>query len=187
MAVARARPLRSEGRRNCILTKRRTNIGDLAEEWCIQSRARAGIWSKATRAGCENRSFGARLRSLQLSVGCVLAKVGRLELTFQTAELRDICEKRAVATAELGYAAARELAERLADIGAVDTVAELSELLGAAINERSAHEKCRLHLKSGFDVILELAHPSPSGSKPRSTAWDKTTRMKVTAIEPIDG
>jgi hypothetical protein len=116
----------------------------------------------------------------------VLPKVDRLELTFHTPELRDVCEKRTVAIAALGYQSARELAERLADIDAVGTATELSELLGRAMTGRSPHEKC-VHLNSGFDLILESAHPSPLGSKPRATDWEKTTRMKVTAIEPVNG
>lgn len=116
----------------------------------------------------------------------MLLRASRLELTFHTAELRDICEKRTVAIAHLGYLPARELAERLADIEAAATIAELSELLGQAMSDRNQHEK-RVHLNSGFDLILESAHPSLSESKPRATDWDKTTRMKVTAIEPANG
>jgi hypothetical protein len=108
-----------------------------------------------------------------------------LELTFHTAELRDICEKRDVATAKLGYAAARELAEKIADIEALDTVADLSGLLGEAIRDRSPTEKS-VRLNSGFDVVFVSAHP-PSGASPEATNWTETTRMKITAIEPING
>jgi len=135
---------------------------------------------------CANRVWRTLVLSLQPSVGCVLSKVGRLELTFHTAELRDACEKRTVAVAQLGYVPARELAERLSDIEAVSTATELASLLGQAMSDRSPHEKC-IHLKSGFDVVLESAHPSSAGSKSRATDWDKTTRMKVTAIEPVNG
>lgn len=111
----------------------------------------------------------------------------RLELTFQTAELRDICEKRDVATAKLGYAAARELAEKIADIEALDNVADLSGLLGEAICDRSPTEKS-LRLKSGFDVVFVSAHPPPpEAAAPEATDWTETTRMKITAIEPING
>jgi hypothetical protein len=53
-----------------------------------------------------------------------------LELNFYAAELREICEKRAVAAAELGYGVARVLAERLADIEALDIGSELCDILG---------------------------------------------------------
>jgi hypothetical protein len=109
-----------------------------------------------------------------------------LELTFQTAELREVCEKRDVAAAKLGYAAARELAERLADIEALDTVAGLSELFGEAICDRSPTEKS-LRLNSGFDVVFASAHPSPADGPPKATDWTRTTRMKITAIERVNG
>jgi hypothetical protein len=109
-----------------------------------------------------------------------------LELTFQTAELREICEKRTVAATELGYAAARELADRLADIEALDTASELSVLLGDAICERSPTEKA-LRLDSGFRVVLVSAHPTPPGAPTGATDWNTTSRMKITAIEPLNG
>jgi hypothetical protein len=109
-----------------------------------------------------------------------------LELTFHTAELREICEKRAVATAKLGYAAARELADRLADVEVLDTVADLCLLLDAAICDRSPTEKF-LRLNSGFDVVFVSAHPSPPVGAPKATDWKKTSRMKITGIEPTDG
>jgi hypothetical protein len=115
-----------------------------------------------------------------------LPKVSRLEFTFHTAELREICEKRAVAAAKLGYAAARELAERLADIEALDTVADLCLLLGASICDRSPTEKF-LRLNSRFDVVFVSAHPSPPEGPPKATDWQKTSRMKITGIEPTDG
>lgn len=109
-----------------------------------------------------------------------------MELTFQTAELREICEKRDVAAAELGYAAARELAERLADIDALDTVASLFELFGEAICDRSPTEKS-LRLNSGFDVVFASAHPTPGRAAPKTTDWTRTSRMKITAIELVNG
>jgi hypothetical protein len=71
-----------------------------------------------------------------------------LELTFHTAELREICEKRSVAAAEFGYAAARELAERLADIEALDTVAELSLLRPEAICDTDWKTTSRMKITS---------------------------------------
>jgi hypothetical protein len=109
-----------------------------------------------------------------------------LEITFQTAELREICEKRDVATLELGYAAARELADRLADIEAVDTVAELSQLLGELICEESLTERF-VRLESGFRIFFVSAHREPVGSASQSTDWEKTSRVRIIAIEQING
>jgi hypothetical protein len=140
-----------------------------------------------TRASCANRKFEeSSLNWLHFVRRVVLRRVNRLEITFHTAELREICEKRSVAAVELGYAAARELAERLADIEALDTVAELSMLLGEALCDRSPTEKS-LRLNSGFYVVFVSAHPAPPGVSAKATDWKKTTRMKITAIEPING
>jgi hypothetical protein len=110
----------------------------------------------------------------------------RLELTFQTAELREICEKRDVATAELGYAAARELAEKLSDMEALDTVADLSALLGEAICDRSPTEKS-VRLSSGFEIVFVSAHPLAAQAASDATDWTETRRMKIIAIEPGNG
>jgi hypothetical protein len=109
-----------------------------------------------------------------------------LELTFHTAELRDICDKRAKATAQFGYAAGRELADRLADIEALDTVADLSLLLGEAICDRTPNEKV-LHLDAGYDVIFVSAHPQRSKGAPKPTNWTTTSRVKIIAIEAANG
>src|SRR4029079_14083224 len=90
----------------------------------------------------------------------VSSKVVRLEITFHTAKLREICEKRDTAASELGYAVARELAERLADVEVIDTVDELCALLGRLISDRSPTEKA-IHLSPGFDVVFVSGHPSP--------------------------
>jgi hypothetical protein len=109
-----------------------------------------------------------------------------LEITFHTAKLREICEKRDTAASELGYAAARELAERLADIEAVDTVSDLRALLGPIIADRSPTEKT-IHLSLGLDVLFVSGHPSPPEGAPATTDWKKTSRMKITAIEATNG
>jgi hypothetical protein len=59
-------------------------------------------------------------------------------------------------------------------------------LLGEAICDRSATEKS-LRLDSGFDVIFVSAHPSAAETASEATDWTKTSRMKITAIEPING
>lgn len=108
-----------------------------------------------------------------------------MELTFSTAELREVCEKRSVAVAKLGYSPARELAERLADVEAADTVADLSLLLGEAICDRSPTEKC-IRLSAGFAVTFVSGHTAHMETT-EATDWSQTSRMKITAIEPIHG
>lgn len=141
----------------------------------------------ARPGSCANQRFAGQLRQL-IPFGWTQrsSRVNWLELTFQTAELREICEKRAVATTELGYDAARELEGRLADMEALETVADLCQLLGEAILDRSATEKC-LRLRAGFNIVFTSAHPRRPGAESKATDWEKTTRMKITAIEAVNG
>ena len=91
-----------------------------------------------------------------------------------------------MAAKELGYAAAKELADRLADIEAVDTVDELSVLFGDLMGDRSATERF-LTLSVGLRVVFVSGHSFPATARPKVTDWKKTSRMKIIAIESIDG
>jgi hypothetical protein len=108
-----------------------------------------------------------------------------LEITFLTADLREICEKREAAMASMGNDAARELAERLADIDAVETVEGLSQLLGNAMGEFSATEKL-IQLEAGFHVRFGSAHPKDAAAD-EPIDWSKTSRVKILGIEKVDG
>jgi hypothetical protein len=109
-----------------------------------------------------------------------------LEIAFHTAELREICEKRETAASELGYAAARELAERLSDIDALDNVSDLCALLGPLVSDWSPTEKA-IHLSAGWNIVFTSGHPSLQECAPKATDWTKTSRMKITAIEATNG
>lgn len=110
----------------------------------------------------------------------------RLELHFLTAELREVCEKRSAATTAFGYAAARELADRLADVDAVDNVNELSQLLGQAVSDRSSMEKS-LRLEAGYSIVFGSAHPEDLKVPMQMTDWAKTSRIMILAIEANNG
>lgn len=131
-------------------------------------------------------SFGKNSAGKPCFSECASLRVDVLDLTFQTAELREICEKRDVAVAELGYAAARELADRLADIEAVDTVAEFAKMLGEVVCDKTPTEKC-FRLASGFNVVFVSAHPLRVQANLESTDWTKTIRIRITAIEAANG
>lgn len=135
---------------------------------------------QASRAGCANHEF----RSIVAAPGDTSRLLGHdaLELHFYTAEIREICAERGVATDKLGYGVARQLAERLADAEAVDTASELCDLLGDAVYDRAPNEKC-IRLGSGAGLVFRSAHP---GAK-TPTNWTMTTRMMIVSIGPLDG
>ena len=108
-----------------------------------------------------------------------------MELHFYTAEIWEICAERDVATDKLGYAVARQLADRLADVEAVDTASELCDLLGNATYDRTPNEKC-IRLGLGYGLVFQSAHPG-SGVGGSPTDWTITTRMMIVAIGPVDG
>jgi hypothetical protein len=113
-------------------------------------------------------------------------KGDRLELSSSTAEIRDICEKRSVAAAKLGYAGAIELARVLADIEAFDTFAEFEAMFGGQISNRGEESEKYFQMKSGALIIFRSGHPRNLGTQPTVTDWPRTTRLMITAIEATD-
>jgi hypothetical protein len=109
-------------------------------------------------------------------------KVLHLELPSSTAEIRDICEKRSVATAKLGYASALELARVLADFEAFDRYSEFEALFGSQVSNVSNSEK-RIVLKTGVSIVFRSGHPRNLGTSAVATDWSKVSRLMIIAIE----
>jgi hypothetical protein len=106
----------------------------------------------------------------------------KLELSFSTAQVREICEKRKDAMDALGAAAATELAERLADIDAMGTAAELMELFSGDL-ERSSADEFALLLRAGYRVVMRSGHPKRPATTAGTADWSKVTRLRIVAIE----
>ena len=98
--------------------------------------------------------------------------------------IRDICEKRSVAKAELGNDAAVELAQILADIDAFDNFAEFFALFENQIIDRGETEKCFL-MRAGYRIVFRAGHPHNLGAGAAPTDWPNTTRVQITAFEKI--
>ena len=110
---------------------------------------------------------------------------GRLELSFSTTELRDICEKRRAAVNALGTSAALELEQRLADIEALDNVADLASLFPDDISDHSPIERS-LRLTTGHRLLFRSGHVKTPLTSTGATDWKKVTRMRIVAIEADD-
>lgn len=108
-----------------------------------------------------------------------------MELSFATTELREICEKRDAAVAALGTAAALELEQRLADIEALETAADLGALFPADVLERSQTERA-LRLRAGYKIAFRSGHVHTPFTPMGDTDWRKVTRMRILAIEADD-
>jgi hypothetical protein len=109
----------------------------------------------------------------------------RVELVFATAELRSICENRRRAATVMGDEAARELSQRLADLAALATVADLADLFPADIIERSPMERA-LRLQARHDLIFCAGHVQVPTTEGGGTDWTRVSRVRIIALETRD-
>ena len=109
-------------------------------------------------------------------------KGNRLELSSSTADIREICERRDEARAQLGDDAALELSQVLADIEAFDTVADFEATFGNQITDRGDSEKC-FHMMTDHVIVFRAGHPRNLGADAVPPNWANTTRLMITGIE----
>jgi hypothetical protein len=110
----------------------------------------------------------------------------RVELAFATVELRSICENRRRATTVMGADGARELSQRLADLAALATVADLADLFLADIIDRSPTERA-LRLQAGHELIFCAGHVRVPTNEDGGTDWARVSRIRITALEARNG
>lgn len=104
-----------------------------------------------------------------------------LEVAFQSRELRSVCESPARAKRELGELASAALRRYLADLEAVETVAELSEMGLSFENCAKKIGAVRFPLGDGLYLNCEVNHRSvPRNGE--QVDWTKVMRLKVTSI-----
>jgi hypothetical protein len=107
--------------------------------------------------------------------------MGKLEFTFATIELRGVCESRRKAIVALGAEVAHDLAERLADLSALGTVAEFFDLFPEGFEKRSATE-CALKLKEEREILFCAGHVKVPKIESGETDWAKVTRIKIIRV-----
>lgn len=104
-----------------------------------------------------------------------------LEVAFHSRELRSVCESPARAKRELGESASAELRRHLADLEAVETVAELSEVGLAFESCTQKIGMLRFPLSDGLYLYCEVNHQNvPRNGE--QVDWAKVMRLKVTSI-----
>ena len=139
-----------------------------------------------SRRSCANRKTGSIFhRALLHGHGYAALsqlKGNRLELSSSTAEIREICERRDDARAQLGDDAALELSQILADIEAFDTFADFDATFGNQITDRGNSEKC-FHMRTGGVIVFRAGHPRNLGAGAAPPNWANTTRLMITGIE----
>lgn len=104
-----------------------------------------------------------------------------LEVAFHSRELRTTCESPARARRELGQAASVALRRHIADLEAVETVAELLEIGLDFQNCGSKVSLIRFDLSEGIHLYCEVNHHHvPMNGE--SVDWAKVTRLKVVHV-----
>lgn len=104
-----------------------------------------------------------------------------LEVAFRSKELRSTCESPARAKRELGENAAAALRRHLADLEAVETVAELTEVGLEFENCGSTVGLLRFGLSEGQHLYCEVNHQHIPMSG-ETIDWAKVSRLKVVHI-----
>jgi hypothetical protein len=103
-----------------------------------------------------------------------------LEIAFQTRELRATCESPTRAMRELGEPGSKALRRALADMEAVETVAELFEM-GLAIESTRERGMLRFRLREGLSLHCSVNQQSvPINGE--TIDWAQVTRLKVVRI-----
>ena len=109
-----------------------------------------------------------------------------MELVFATVELRSTCENRRTATTVMGAQAARELSQRVADLIALNTVADLADLFAEDILDRSPTERA-LRLRAGHDLVFCAGHVQVPMTEGGGTDWTRVSRIRIIALEARNG
>lgn len=105
----------------------------------------------------------------------------RVDFTFSTARIQEICERRTAAVAELGEAVALDLERRLADIDACENALDFRDLCASDLVELTVH-RWILHLRGGYLMELVAGHARPRLTGAGATDWGKVTRLRVEVI-----
>lgn len=107
-----------------------------------------------------------------------------MELSFDTPEIREICEVREAATAALGDGRARDLAARLAEVEASDSFSELELLLGDQL-ELQHDDTYVLVLATGTAIKLCVGGATIPKTAGGGVDWGSVTRVRIVSIEPL--
>lgn len=108
-----------------------------------------------------------------------------MELSFETAEVREICEVREVAMTVLGDAAAKALAARLSDVEASRTFSDLQLLLDEQL-ELHADGTYTLRLSTGSLITGRAGGATVPKTSTGAVDWENVTRMRIVSIGALE-
>lgn len=105
-----------------------------------------------------------------------------IQLAFQTAKLRQICESSVSAKRSLGEAAARSLHTRLADLQASVSLANMVNL-GFAVFDRDSDARILIYIDCGYAVTAIVNNRPEPRLEDGQLDWKRVTRLKILSIE----
>ena len=109
-----------------------------------------------------------------------------VNLAFDTFALRSLCESQLKADRELGTKVAARLRDRLADIRAADTVADLAA--GRPREIEGGRPRCfSLELADGYHLVFCANHNRIPVNETGGVDWSRVTRIKILQIEVRHG
>lgn len=107
-----------------------------------------------------------------------------LEIAFQTRELRATCESSTRAKRELGEPGSKALRRALADMNAVENVAELFEMELGIETCTQEHGMLRFQLSEELSLYCHANQQSVPMTG-ETIDWAQVTRLKVIRIEGV--
>lgn len=102
-------------------------------------------------------------------------------IAFETKKLRTICEDDMVATKELGQAVADALKERLADVRAAESIADL--IVGTPQTSGTDESTLTITLTLSAKTVWTPNHVSQPCRDDGRINWDRINRVRLLSIE----
>lgn len=106
-----------------------------------------------------------------------------LEISFDTEQLRDLCEDESLAAHALGPDCAEVLKRRLADLRAANSIFDI--LVGQPQAGEYMEMECyRIRLINGKCLTILSNHTPPRTNAAGTTDWEWVRRIRVVSLEP---
>lgn len=104
-----------------------------------------------------------------------------MEISFQTVELRDLCEDEFLAAEKLGSEIAESLKHRLSDLFAADSIHDV--LVGRpALGMFNGQECLRIELSRTYCMTMVPNHSSPRVDANGATNWELVRRLMLVSL-----
>lgn len=108
-----------------------------------------------------------------------------MEISFNTKQLRTLCEIEARAQATLGPVVAGFLKRRLADIRSAKTIYDLVVGQPRELPERTGW--MLVHLQDEHDLVFCVNHPEVPTTADGAVDWSRVSRIQIMSIGPHHG